>query len=148
RIGVGSPRGQRRVDGRAADPTPQGVADQPANLISLPLAVVAHEPLPPTACSQSGSSCRKALIPRPACEIRCSFSTSANRTWPSPRSPNPTPGETATPAFLSSNFANSSEPIFANGSGTLAHTNIVPLGEGTLHPAAFRPLIRQSRRLR
>ena len=35
-------------------------------------------------------------IPRTACPMRCSFSTSAKRTKPSPPGPNPTPGDTAT----------------------------------------------------
>ena len=32
--------------------------------------------------------------------VRCSFSIMANRTWPSPSGPNPTPGETATTSFV------------------------------------------------
>jgi len=48
-----------------------------------------HDPAP----HFSRSTC---LIPRVACRIRCSFSTSANRTNPSPSGPNPIPGDTAT----------------------------------------------------
>ncbi len=47
---------------------------------------------------------------RVACLIRCSFSTSENRTCPSPSGPNPMPGDTATSASAISNFENSSEP--------------------------------------
>src|SRR5262252_7732538 len=53
------------------------------------------------------------LIPRTACRVRASFSISAMRTWSSPYSPKPTPGETATRASLSTFFANSSDPSFA-----------------------------------
>ena len=45
--------------------------------------------------------------------MRCSFSTSAKRTCPSPSGPNPIPGDTATCAFSSSSLANSSEPLCA-----------------------------------
>jgi hypothetical protein len=45
-----------------------------------------------------------------ACLVRCSFSINAKRTNPSPRGPNPTPGETATNAFSIKSFENSSDP--------------------------------------
>jgi hypothetical protein len=50
------------------------------------------------------------LIPRSACRVRSSFSISENRTCPSPWSPNPTPGLTATFASSSSFFENSIDP--------------------------------------
>ena len=46
-------------------------------------------------------------MPRTACAIRCSFSTSANRTYPSPSGPKPLPGLTATCASRSSRSAKS-----------------------------------------
>mmetsp|Transcript_2838 Transcript_2838/g.7331 ORF Transcript_2838/g.7331 Transcript_2838/m.7331 type:complete len:289 (+) Transcript_2838:212-1078(+) len=51
-----------------------------------------------------------ALMPRTAWRMRLSFSISAKRTWPSPWSPKPMPGDTQTLAFSSSCRANSSEP--------------------------------------
>ena len=48
---------------------------------------------------------------RAAWRMRCSFSTSAMRTKPSPRSPNPVPGDTATSAFSTSSLENSTLPI-------------------------------------
>ncbi len=51
-------------------------------------------------------------MPLAACWILCSFSTRAKRTYPSPNSPNPTPGETATFASLSRSLVNSRDPIF------------------------------------
>ena len=50
------------------------------------------------------------LIPRSACRVRSSFSISAKRTWWSPCSPNPMPGDTATLASVSRSFENSSDP--------------------------------------
>ena len=50
------------------------------------------------------------LMLRTAWPIRCSFSTSAKRTKPSPPGPKPTPGLTATFASRVSMVANSSEP--------------------------------------
>src|SRR5688500_13393757 len=57
------------------------------------------------------SSFKVFLMPRTACLVRCSFSTSAKRTYSSPPSPNPMPGETATLASRSSSLENSREPI-------------------------------------
>src|ERR1051325_1428367 len=48
---------------------------------------------------------------------------SAKRTYGSPYSPKPMPGETATFASCSRNFENSTEPIALHGSGISAHTN-------------------------
>ena len=48
---------------------------------------------------------------RAAWRMRCSFSTSAIRTYPSPCSPKPTPGETATSAFSTRSVENSTLPI-------------------------------------
>ena len=48
---------------------------------------------------------------RTAWRIRCRFSTSARRTWPSPYSPKPMPGETATLASSSRSLLKASEPI-------------------------------------
>src|SRR5690606_32798274 len=47
---------------------------------------------------------------RIAWRVRCSFSMSEKRTYSSPYSPKPMPGETATLASASSFFENSSEP--------------------------------------
>ena len=58
------------------------------------------------------ASTRTTLMPRTACLVRCSFSTSPNRTYSSPPSPNPIPGETATFASRSNNFENSSDPMW------------------------------------
>src|SRR5512141_2300757 len=88
------------------------------------------------------------FTPRIACLIRCSFSTSANRTNPSPCSPKPIPGGTATLAFVRRSFENSTEPISRNGSGMGAHTNIVPFGFSNSHPMRANPSTRQSLRFR
>ena len=53
---------------------------------------------------------RARLMPRTAWLMRCSFSTSAKRTKPSPPGPNPTPGDTATLASCTSSLANSRLP--------------------------------------
>ena len=53
---------------------------------------------------------RARLMPRTAWSMRCSFSTSAKRTKPSPPGPNPTPGDTATLASRTSSLANSRLP--------------------------------------
>src|SRR6185312_11934318 len=53
---------------------------------------------------------RNCLMLRVAWRMRCTFSTRAMRTWPSPYSPNPTPGATATSAFSSSCLENSRLP--------------------------------------
>ena len=52
-------------------------------------------------------------MPRVAWPIRCSFSTSAKRTCPSPPAPKPMPGLTATSASRARRSANSSEPSAA-----------------------------------
>ena len=56
------------------------------------------------------------------------------------------PGDTATRAFSSSSFANSSDPSLRNGSGIRAQTNIDPRGGATSQPPFFRPSISTSRR--
>ena len=56
------------------------------------------------------SSFRVFRMPRTACLVRCSFSTRPNRTYSSPPSPNPIPGDTATFASRSKSFENSSDP--------------------------------------
>src|SRR5439155_13281518 len=53
------------------------------------------------------------LIPLIACLVRASFSIIAKRTWPSPNSPKPMPGETDTFALANNRFANSREPSFS-----------------------------------
>src|SRR5690606_40771940 len=57
-----------------------------------------------------GAAPRNFLMLRAAWRMRCSFSTSASRTYWSPYSPNPTPGATATPVSSIRSLANSSEP--------------------------------------
>ena len=83
---------------------------------------------------------------RVAWRMRCSFSTRAKRTWPSPRGPNPIPGETATAAFSRTSFENSREPMARYFSGIAAQRNIEPRGLSTGQPARFRPATRTSRR--
>src|SRR5690606_7668987 len=51
------------------------------------------------------------LMPRTAWRVRCSFSIRAKRTYSSPYSPKPMPGETATLASDSTRLENSSEPM-------------------------------------
>ena len=67
---------------------------------------------------------------RAAWRMRCSFSTSAMRTWSSPCSPKPMPGATATSACSISSLENSSEPRCRNGSGIGAQANIDAAGAG------------------
>jgi ammonium transporter, Amt family len=83
---------------------------------------------------------------RAACRSRCSFSTSAIRTWPSPSSPKPTPGATATCASASRRLANSIEPIGRKASGIGAHANMLASGGGMSQPARPKLETRQSRR--
>src|SRR5690606_28479244 len=69
-------------------------------------------PAPQAARGFTRPSRRKvSRMPRTAWRIRCSFSIRAKRTWVSPYSPKPMPGETATLASSSSFLANSSEPM-------------------------------------
>ncbi len=85
-------------------------------------------------------------MPRTACRVRFSFSIIAKRTYSSPYSPKPMPGDTETFAFASSFFVNSSEPAARYGSGILAHTYIDAFGMSTIHPASCSPLTSTSRR--
>jgi hypothetical protein len=57
------------------------------------------------------SSRNMRLMLRRACRVRCSFSIRPKRTWPSPYSPKPIPGDTATLASRSSFLLNSREPM-------------------------------------
>ena len=50
--------------------------------------------------SRGGQASSALRIPRTAWPMRCSFSTRAKRTWPSPPGPKPTPGDTATLGLL------------------------------------------------
>ncbi|SDY48572.1 hypothetical protein SAMN04515617_11529 [Collimonas sp. OK242] len=68
-----------------------------------------------TAAAQDSRS--MVLMPRIAWRIRASFSINANRTYSSPYSPKPMPGETHTLAFSSSCLENSSDPRWRYGSG-------------------------------
>src|SRR5271169_2359618 len=77
------------------------------------------------------------LIPRSACRVRSSFSINENRTCPSPCSPKPTPGLTATFASSSSLFENSTDPSARYCSGIFAHANIVAFGRSTGQPSLF-----------
>src|SRR4030095_14288031 len=70
-----------------------------------------HADADPRNHSSPPSSFKAFLIPRTAWRVLCSFSTSAKRTYSSPPSPNPMPGETATLASRSSSLENSSEPM-------------------------------------
>src|SRR6185312_1333865 len=89
---------------------------------------------------------RNLLMLRAAWRMRCSFSTSARRTYWSPYSPKPTPGATATPVSWISSLANSSEPISANWSGIGDQMNIVALGDGRRQPARAKLSTITSRR--
>ena len=82
---------------------------------------------------------------RVACRMRCSFSTKANRTKPSPMGPKPIPGETATCAFSSSSLANSREPAARNVSARRPKEHRA--ARLLYRPArAFSPLTSTSRR--
>ena len=85
---------------------------------------------------------------RMAWRSRCVFSTSAMRTWPSPCSPKPRPGATATLARASSSLENSTLPSEAYFGGIGAQANMDPSGHGMSHPACASPLISTSRRSR
>src|SRR5213593_3291029 len=71
------------------------------------------------------------LMPRIACRVRCSFSTRPKRTYSSPYSPNPRPGDTATFASCRSSLENSSDPMVRYASGIRAQTNMVARGFST-----------------
>src|SRR3984885_13329033 len=79
------------------------------------------------------------LIPRRACRVRSSFSISEKRTCPSPCSPKPTPGLTATLASSNSFFENSTDPIALYCSGIRAQQNIVACGRSTCQPSLLSP---------
>ena len=85
-------------------------------------------------------------MPRTACRVRASFSIIAKRTYSSPNSPKPMPGDTDTFACASSCFVNSSEPCARYASGILAQTYIDAFGLSTIQPASCRPLTSTSRR--
>src|SRR4029079_16435973 len=99
-----------------------------------------------TLCNFSGADSRKRRMLRAACRMRCSFSTSAMRTKPSPRSPKPVPGDTATSAFSTSSLENSTLSRLLNGSGIGDQANIEALGGGTSHPARPKLSTSTSRR--
>src|SRR6185503_78758 len=86
------------------------------------------------------------LMPRTAWRSRLSFSIRAKRTWSSPKSPKPTPGETATLASRSSFLANSIEPISRYCPGICAQMYIEALGFSTGQPASCSPFTITSRR--
>src|SRR5207237_3758485 len=83
-----------------------------------------------TLCNVSMPLSRKRRTPRAACLIRCSFSTMAMRTYPSPCSPKPTPGETATPDFSTIRVANCMLPTLRKASGSGTQANIEASGGG------------------
>ena len=96
-----------------------------------------------------GPASRTRRMPRTAWRIRCSFSTSAKRTKPSPPGPKPDPGETATLPSRARCSAKASEPIAGERApGTGAQANIVPRGLGNDQPARSRPSQSASRRER
>jgi hypothetical protein len=78
--------------------------------------------------------------------MRCSFSTSAMRTKPSPYSPKPIPGETAMSAFSTRSLENSTLPRLLNGSGIGDQANIEARGDGTSQPARLKLSTSTSRR--
>ena len=86
-------------------------APEPGTLHMLAGGFTALLLLWPKPALQSRPLRRKWLMDRVACRIRCSFSTKAKRTNPSPIGPNPMPGDTPTSAFSISSFENSSDPI-------------------------------------
>src|SRR5688572_26603765 len=114
-------------------------AAEPAHVLAAVVLEQAHQPLPDRAEPQQtdadglghGPFFNSFLMPRIAWRVRCSFSISAKRTWSSPYSPKPAPGDTATLASSSRRLENSIEPIARNGSGIRAQTNIVALGRVT-----------------
>ena len=69
------------------------------------------------------------------------------RTKPSPYSPKPTPGDTATAASVSISFENSIEPSRAKAGGTGAQANMVAGGAGIAQPALPMASTSASRRL-
>jgi hypothetical protein len=78
--------------------------------------------------------------------MRCSFSTSAMRTYPSPYSPKPVPGDTATSAFSTRSVENSTLPRVWNGSGIGAQANMEARGDGIIQPARAKDSTSTSRR--
>src|SRR3984893_1810001 len=91
---------------------------------------------------------RKDLMLRVAWRRRWRFSTRAIRTKPSPYSPQPIPGDTATLARSSSNFEKARLPIARKAEGIGAQANIVASGSGIGHPAWRKPSTSTSRRAR
>src|SRR5690606_32541447 len=105
--------------------------------------LAAHEARLRTA-SAGSTRRRKDLTLRTAWRTRCSFSTRPKRTKPSPYSPKPIPGATATSASVSSSLEKASEPSGARSGGSGAQANIVAGGLGTCQPAAASPSISTS----
>ena len=91
-------------------------------------------------------ACRNPRILRTAWRSRWLFSTRAMRTKPSPCSPNPSPGDTATLALIRSCLANSIEPASRKRSGTGAQANMEASGAGISQPAAAMLFTSTSRR--
>src|SRR5437870_6898291 len=78
---------------------------------------------------------RKVLMLRVAWRRRWRFSTRAMRTKPSPYSPKPIPGDTATLARSSKSFEKARLPMPRYSAGTGAQANIEAAGGGTSQPA-------------
>ena len=77
---------------------------------------------------------------RTAWPMRCSFSMSANRTWPSPPGPNPTPGEVATSASDTRNDGELERAHLAVGLGDGRPHEHGPLGGRQVPPDAVEPV--------
>src|SRR6266404_5247335 len=84
-------------------------------------------------------------ILRTAWRMRCLFSTRAMRTWASPCSPKPMPGETATWAWVSISLEKASDPSSANAAGIGAQANMLADGAGRFQPAVAALLVRRAR---
>ena len=103
-------RTPRRVAPRRR-PCPPGPTATPSRVATGDVARPCNSRAPDRTAGGQPSLVRARLMPRTAWPMRCSFSTRAKRTKPSPPGPKPTPGDTATFASRTSNLANSRLPI-------------------------------------
>ncbi len=125
---------RQHVDRAAADRTqPQQPDIDRFHGIILLNSIFQIRSVQPTAFSRP-SLRNMSRMPRTAWRVRCSFSISPKRTWSSPYSPKPIPGDTATLASASSFLRKLQRAHLPVRLGIGAQTNMVAFGRSTAQP--------------